>query len=39
MSHPEKEDKNDPPRPAGVGPVRPPMPGAEEPLQEEDEDE
>lgn len=36
-SHPEKEDKNDPPRPARVDPVRPPMPEAEElPLQGEE---
>jgi hypothetical protein len=39
-SHPEKEDTNDPPRPAGVDPVRPPMPEKEElPLQEEKEEE
>jgi hypothetical protein len=30
-SHPEKEDENDPPRPAGVDPVRPSMPEPEEP--------
>ena len=38
-SHPEKEDKNDPPRPAGVEPVKPPLPMQEEPLEEEEEDE
>ena len=39
-SHPEKEDKNDPPRPAGVDPVKPPMPETEEPpLQDEGEEE
>jgi hypothetical protein len=37
-SHPEKEDKNDPPRPAGVGPVSPPLPEAEEPPLEEGEE-
>ena len=37
-SHPEKEDKNDPPRPAGVEPVRPPLPMQEEPLEEDEED-
>lgn len=37
-SHPEKEDKNDPARPAGVDPVRPPLPAEEEsPLEEEEE--
>jgi len=29
-SHPEKEDKNDPPRPAGVDPVQPSLPMEEE---------
>jgi hypothetical protein len=38
-SHPEKEDKNDPPRPAGVEPVKRPLPMQEEPLGEEEEDE
>lgn len=39
-SHPEKEDKNDPPRPAGVDPVKPPMPTeGEPPLEEEEEEE
>jgi hypothetical protein len=38
-SHPEKEDKNDPPRPAGVEPVKPPLPMQEEPLDEEEENE
>jgi hypothetical protein len=39
-SHPEKEDKNDPPRPAGVEPVRPPLPTeGEPPLEEEEEEE
>jgi hypothetical protein len=37
-SHPEKEDKNDPPRPAGVEPVKPPLPMQEEPVEEEEED-
>jgi len=39
-SQPEKEDKNDPPRPAGVGPVKPPLPTEGElPLEEEEEEE
>jgi hypothetical protein len=38
-SHPEKEDKNDPPRPAGVDPVRPPMPEGQKPTPEKDEEE
>jgi hypothetical protein len=38
-SHPEKEDENDPPRPAGVEPVRPAMPLEEEPPLEEEEEE
>ena len=39
-SQPEKEDRNDPPRPTGVGPVRPPMPEEEElPLQEDEDEE
>jgi hypothetical protein len=37
--HPEKEDKNDPPRPTGVDPVSPPMPEADKPLEEEEEEE
>jgi hypothetical protein len=38
-SHPEKEDKNDPPRPTGVEPVRPPLPPKGKPPVEEDEEE
>ena len=38
-SHPEKEDKNDPPRPAGVEPVKPPLPMQDEPLEQDEEDE
>ena len=38
-SHPEKQDKNDPPRPAGVDPVQPPMPDSEEPLLPDEEEE
>jgi hypothetical protein len=39
QSHPEKEDKNDPPRPAGVDPVRPSLPPEEEsPPEGEEED-
>ncbi|MFY9986487.1 MAG: hypothetical protein WAK31_17115 [Chthoniobacterales bacterium] len=38
-SQPEKEDKNDPPRPAGVDPVRPPMPKDREPPLPEEEGE
>ena len=34
-SHPEKEDKNDPPRPAGVEPVKPPLPMQEGPVEED----
>lgn len=36
-SHPEKEDTNDPPRPANVDPEEPPLPDQEEaPSQEEE---
>jgi hypothetical protein len=38
-SHPEKQDTNDPPRPANVDPVEPPLPDHEELLLEEEEDE
>ncbi|MBV9878114.1 MAG: hypothetical protein JO025_25515 [Verrucomicrobia bacterium] len=38
-SQPEKEDKNDPPRPSGVQPVKPPLPRQEQPLEEEEESE
>ena len=39
-SHPEKEDKNDPPRPPGVGPVESPLPTErEQPLEEDEEEE
>ena len=34
-SHPEKEDKNDPPRPANTDPERPSLPAEPEPFQEE----
>jgi hypothetical protein len=35
-SHPEKEDKNDPPRPGAVEPVRPPLPTEGEPAPEKE---
>jgi hypothetical protein len=39
-SHPEKQDTNDPPRPANVDPVKPSLPDQEEPpLQEETDEE
>jgi hypothetical protein len=38
-SHPEKEDKNDPPRPAGVEPVKPPLPVQEGAVEEDEDDE
>ncbi len=34
-SHPEKEDTNDPPPPANVGPVKPSLPDQEEEDEEE----
>jgi hypothetical protein len=38
-SHPEKQDTNDPPRPANVDPVKPSLPDQEEPSLQEEEDE
>jgi hypothetical protein len=39
-SHPEKQDTDDPPRPANVDPVKPPLPDQEEPpLQGETDEE
>ena len=38
-SQPEKQDTNDPPRPAHVDPVKPSLPDQEEPPPQEEEDE
>jgi hypothetical protein len=38
-SQPEKEDTNDPPRPANVDPVQPSLPDQEEPPSQDEDDE